>query len=333
MSKSVPSLSPGPILVLGGGGLKGIAHIGAWKALEEAGLAPSSIIGTSIGSFVGAGISMGIPSDELWEQGLKAGRSRIARLSLRSIWIRGVQQPSVLRGDVFEDYVREILDGAPEGEGARIPFQANAVCLDSGQEVWMGTEDAPGDDVVCGIDLPRVVAASCALPASYPPVEIDGRLYVDGGVRNTLGVRRAATVGAPWIIAVDVAGPSGVPASKVVDYGMVAISGRVLSLMSTTVREAQLASWSGPKMFHVRPPLDDLAGTEFDQNERLLEDGYRSMKQALEESILPAMEAVPPSDGEAGGRSLIGKVKAAVRLLGGRGPRSGESVAEVGAAS
>ena len=97
-SPGVGPHSEGVWLVLGGGGLKGMTHVGAYRALEEAGVRPAGIVGTSIGALVGASIASGMGAAEMTEIALSLERKDIARLNRGAIWINGIRELSVFRG-------------------------------------------------------------------------------------------------------------------------------------------------------------------------------------------------------------------------------------------
>lgn len=274
------------IVVLGGGGLKGLAHIGAWKAIREAGLDVSEIVGTSIGAFVGAALSGGHDWIELAPRALSMVKSDIVVLNRWALLLNGIRQPSVFLGDQFKRYIASVLP-RPEWDGLEIPLSVNAVDLETGENVWFGAggrTDAP---------LADAVYASCALPVFYPPAEIGGRFYVDGGVRETLAVHRAAERGADLVIAVDVtAGPQKDPAD-VVSKGMVAVHHRVFDIMSYQHRRRCLDEWSGPPLIHVRPNLGGYSTFEFEKTQYFLEEGYRATRRALSGAGYPPVRSLP----------------------------------------
>ncbi|MFW6202138.1 MAG: patatin-like phospholipase family protein, partial [Gemmatimonadota bacterium] len=166
---------PRTVLVLGGGGLKGIAHIGALRALEDAGVRPDAIIGTSIGALVGALHASGMQLDELEARALALEEDHILRVNRRVAWIRGLKQSSIYRGEPLHDYIRDALP-AESFDDFATPFRLNAVSLNTGRQVWFGTgarTDLPPADAVY---------ASSALPVYLPPLPVDGDHLVDGGV-------------------------------------------------------------------------------------------------------------------------------------------------------
>lgn len=260
--------------VLGGGGLKGLAHVGAWQALDEAGIEPRGIVGTSIGALVGACIAGGMGWDELVQPALELQREEIARVDRRVVWINGIRSESVFQGEVLRDYIEEILP-VKEWEDLRLPLQVNAVDLETGYTVWFGT-DARTD-----VPLAEAIYASAALPVYYPPARIDGDHFVDGGVGDALALHRGADLGASGLVAVDVgSGPEG-DADAVVDQGMVGIYQRVYAIMSGWRRRQTVEEWDRIPLVLVRPRLAGYSTFDFHAVKYFLEEGYRATREAL----------------------------------------------------
>jgi len=264
-----------PWLVLGGGGLKGLAHIGAWKALEEARIRPAGIIGTSIGALIGALASGGMPVEGMRARALALRRSDIVRVSRRAVWINGIRQPSVFRGEPLRELFEELLP--PGGWAAlRIPLLINAVDLGNGDTEWFG----PGART--DVSLLDAVYASSALPVFYPPLELDGHGYVDGGVMRTLPIGRAADAGAQRVIAIDVGSSGRADPRSVIEGGMIAVHHRVIGIMMAARRRDLVATWKGPPLLYVRPHLAGFDTFDFDHIEYFLDEGYRATKEALD---------------------------------------------------
>lgn len=265
--------APDPWLVLGGGGLKGLAHIGALQALEERGVRPAGIVGTSIGALVGACAASGMSVAEMRERALRLERKDIARLDRGAVWINGIREVSVFRGDTLKEYFADTL---PDGGWAalRIPMLINVVDLADGSTQWLGTGTRQD------VSLVDAVYASAALPMFYPPFQIPGHALVDGGILESLPVGKAEDEGAARIIAIDVGSGGGTDPAELVGQGMIAIQQRVLSIMMWHRRHDVLSSWAGVPMLYVRPRLDGYGTFDFDHVEYFLEEGYRAMREA-----------------------------------------------------
>lgn len=269
--------SPDPWLVLGGGGLKGMAHTGAFQALEEAGVRPAGIVGTSIGALIGALSASGMSATEMRERAGGLKRGDIVRLNRRAVWINGIREVSVFRGEPLRKYFEDVLP--VEGwDALRIPVLINAVDLEDGSLQWFGPGDR--DDV----SLLDAVYASSALPVFYPPFELDGRAYVDGGISRSLPLVKAQEEGAERIVAIDVGSGETADTQGVLDQGMIAIHQRVVSIMAWQRRQEMVSRWQGVPLVYVRPRLDGYGTFDFEHVDYFLDEGHRAMKEGLEAS-------------------------------------------------
>lgn len=275
------------IVVFGGGGLKGLAHVGVWRAIEEAGLEVSELIGTSIGSLIAASIAGGVTAGELEERALALERKDIVAINRWALLVNGVRQPSLFRDEAFREYIAGALP-VDRFEDLRLPMSANAVDLETGEEVWFGAGGR------MDVPIPDAVYASCALPVFYPPAQVDGRIYVDGGVADSLPVGRAADRGADLVIAVDVGAGPVKAAEETISKGMIAVSHRAYDIMAYARREETRRSWSGPPVVWVRPRLDGYATFDFESTQYFLDEGYQAMRAAWN-AYRHVTEQEPPS--------------------------------------
>ena len=267
------------VLVLGGGGVRGMAHAGAWRALVEAGVEVSAVVGTSIGAIVAACIGAGDGPDELRAKALALRKQDIALLNRWVVLLNGIRQQSVLQGEPLLAYIRRVVPVA-SFEALGVPVAMNAVDVGTGETVWFG---AGGRSDVAVQDA---VAASCALPVFYPPYPIDGSYFVDGGMLDTLPLEHAAALGADRIIAMDV-GAGGVRnAADVVTKGLVSIHQRVTEIMGQPRKQRLLADWAGPPLVYIKPALEAYPTFDFDHTDVFLEEGYRAAREAL--AAIPA---------------------------------------------
>ena len=180
-------------LVLGGGGAKGAAHIGVLKVMEEAGIQPDIIVGTSIGAIVGGLYSVGYTAADLdslfrsqqWAQLFtrEAMRGNAIKTMLDSLVSNPYKSP-------FSEFQSPSPFG--EGRGGSIQF----ACLASDLRTL-------SDVVLTGDSLARNMRASMAIPALFKAVRFDGYVLYDGGLTNNLPVDVAREMGATTVIAID----------------------------------------------------------------------------------------------------------------------------------
>lgn len=262
------------ILVLGGGGTKGIAHVGAWRAITEAGLAVDEIVGTSIGSLIGSLIAHDMALDEMERRARLLRKEHIIGVNRWALMFNGIRQKSVFRSYPFRGFLDDVLPVERFDELAR-PLGVNAVDLETGLAEWFGAGGRTD------VPLAEAVYASSALPMFFPPALIDGRHFVDGGVAEVLALPRARERGADLVIAVDVGAGAAKDAMDIVSKGMVAIQHRVMDIVTYTRRQARLQLWSGPRLVYIRPRLDGYSTFDFDAIDYFLDEGYRAASEVL----------------------------------------------------
>ncbi|MEX0907301.1 MAG: patatin-like phospholipase family protein [Gemmatimonadota bacterium] len=261
-------------LVLGGGGLKGLAHVGAWRAVQESGIRVTEVVGTSIGALIGAAIAGGVEHERLSQVAHSLQKAEIISLNRWALLFNGIRQESIFRGDVFLGYIEATLPVAAFDDLA-LPLSVNAVDLGTGEPAWFGA-GGRGD-----VSLTDAVYASCALPVFYPPARLGDRYYVDGGVCDPLPVSFALARGADRVIAVDVAAAIAGDAAGTVAKGMVAIHHRTMQIMGGSRSMQERAEGYGPNVTYVRPALDGYDTFDFGNTDYFLAEGYRATRAAL----------------------------------------------------
>lgn len=280
LSEGFEGVTTAPWVVLGGGGLKGLAHVGAWRALDESGLRPAGIIGTSIGALIGALAASRMGHEEALRLGMALEREDIVRVNRRALWINGIRQPSVFRGDVLRDYLREVLLDIAWGD-LEIPLLVNAVDLADGRTHWFG-EGASKE-----ISLIDAVYASCALPGFYPPLPTEGGALVDGGTAHPLALEKAVEVGAERIVAIDVGSGRSADLDATLSQGFLGIHQRVFAIMTYRERLYDLELFDGPPLLYVRPRLAGYGPFGFEHIPYFLDEGYRATREVLDARPAP----------------------------------------------
>lgn len=171
-------------LALGSGSARGWAHIGVIRTLEQAGIKPDLICGTSTGALVAAAYAAGeLDNFEQWLLELRLTDV----ISLLDVNLNG----GLIKGERLMEVFRNKFIDRPIDQ-LEIPYAAVATALHSGAEVWL----REGSTI-------EAVRASIALPALFTPVLHDGRILVDGGLVNPVPVSLARAMGAELVIAVD----------------------------------------------------------------------------------------------------------------------------------
>ena len=260
-------------LVLGGGGLKGFAHIGVLRALAERGIVPDVYAGTSIGALIAGAYLAGATIDELQTRAEALRKRQLFRLNHFGMLLERMRSPSIY----LEEPLRALVAGAiPDVTFSALPKRllVNTVDLNRGARVvWglPGLEDVPVRDAVY---------ASCALPGFFPPGHVGERTCIDGGVVDNLPVSVASQFG-DIVIAVDV-GSSDQSRRDAASAGFAGIYMRAATMMMHALQQFPLERWHGPPMVLIRPRVDDANWLSFTDTAGNIAEGYRSAARALE---------------------------------------------------
>ena len=288
--------SAGITLVLSGGGAKTAAHIGAARAVEEAGWTPVRYVATSMGAVVAAALAGGADREVLLGRLAQVGRAGVSRDLIAPVL--GLFARSLLRAAPFRRAVEQIVS-ARRFADLSVPVTVSVVDLDTGELLLFGEggDDAPLVDVLC---------ASCALPVYFPPVKLADRRCGDGGLRGPLPLDVAARLARERVVAVDV-GPGfdveqchpgrseGAKASlrsfaplRMTMGGappVVRAHDDAVGALMANATAAQLALWRGdagrPPLVYVRPRVERDATFRVDFVRRYAQEGYRATRDAL----------------------------------------------------
>jgi NTE family protein len=275
-------------LVLGGGGLKGFAHIGVLRALEEKGIVPSVLAGTSIGSLICAARARGMHIEEMAERARSLRRKDLFRLNRMQMVLERTRAPSIYQGAPLREVCASIVGDVGFDE-LTTPLLVNTVDLARGSPVVRGL---PGLRDVSVLDA---VYASCALPGFYPPGDVGGRACVDGGVVDNLPTS-VASQGMDAVIAVDTGSSSLITQKDIARNGFTAIYMRAATTMMHALQLGPLESWNGPPMVLIRPRVQHIGWFSFTRADELMDAGYKAAIEALEhfEKCLTAEGGVFP---------------------------------------
>ncbi|MFZ4552242.1 MAG: patatin-like phospholipase family protein [Aquabacterium sp.] len=222
-------------LALGGGAARGFAHIGVLQVLEEQGIKPDIVVGTSAGSVVATLYASGKTPTELGQMAMSLDESSITD------WV--FPGRSILKGEALAKFVRTATNGR-QIENMRVPLGIVSADLQNGQPILFRRGD-PG----------VAVRASSAVPGVFEPVKIAGREYIDGGVVSPVPVRFAKQMGADVIIAVDISAiPEGQPTKGALDILM-----QTFNIMGHSISQFELADAD----VVMRPKLEGVGSAEF----------------------------------------------------------------------
>lgn len=243
-------------LALGGGGARGVAHIGVLKAFEELGLSFDMVAGTSAGSIVGA----------LYSAGLTSLQIRDLAMSLRTKDIKTSKiffKPS--KASSIADILKNVLGGDVQFEDLKKPFCAVAVDLKRGEE----------KDIKTGSVAPAV-AGSCAVPGVFLPVAYNDMHLVDGGLKNNVPADVVRKMGADVVIAVDVNHKRGLGTDSTKLFSV--LGSTIGVLMRDVVKEKlQFAD------LVLEPDVTQFSSAKLQNIDEMIEIGYKAVMDNIDQ--------------------------------------------------
>ena len=250
-----PKAEPRLALVLGGGAARGFAHVGVIRILEQEKIPVHMIVGTSVGSLIGAIYAATLDSLNLEMISFQLERDDLLDYSLFTL------KKGLIVGDRLERFVSQKVP-VSRIEDLRIPFAAVATDIRTGDRVVLNSGP-----------LARAVRASCALPGIFQPVEMNGKFLVDGGVLEALPVPTAKALGADVTIAVDV----GARVKDIQATDVVTIMIQALNIAGAEMRRRHAAE--ADVLIH--PDVSGVGAFDFSQKKRCLEAGIAAARDAL----------------------------------------------------
>jgi NTE family protein len=275
-------------LALGGGGARGLAHIGALRVLEKEKIPIHLIAGTSIGALVGGAYASGINADELqkkaeayvssdefrssaiksFEPAHAKGEIGLAQriqayLKNHFYLIQAMFKPGILSNEDFQATIDYFIPDI-RIEETQIPFRAVATDLVSGEEITFSEGS-----------LRQAVMASCAVPGAIAPLKEGERLLSDGGIICSVPISVARQEGADRVIAVVVdRGIGSEELRTVVDVYL-----RVNEIMGERLKQCELAEAD----VVIRPEVGDLHWSSFSQAMNLIDEGEKAAREKLDD--------------------------------------------------
>ena len=300
-----PSGRPRLGLVLSGGGARGAAHVGVLKVLEEMHVPVDLIAGASMGSIVGGLYATGMSPQEMedalatmdWDASFEDKvprkempfRRKFDESSFLTKLRIGIQDghtalpTGLVEGQKLNFILRQLtLPSATvdDFDKLSIPFRATATDVASGEGI-----------VLSHGNVADAMRASMAFPGLFSPVELDGRLLVDGGVAENFPVETARKAGAEVLVAVNIGTP---PAGKEKLTSLVKIINQVTN--AATARNVRLSKAAiGPQDVFIEPDLGDISFIDFKRVRDAVAAGEKAARAQIEElkQILGARGRVP----------------------------------------
>ena len=249
------AVRPRVALVLGGGAARGFAHVGVIRVLEQEKIPIDLVVGTSVGSLIGAIYARDGNSFELEWTAFSLEKSDLFDYSFISAGMGPV------KGDRLEEFVvRKIA--VNNIENLRVPFVAVATDLNRGTRVELDRGS-----------LARAIRASCAIPGVFQPVSHQGRLLVDGGVIDNLPIAVARQRGADIVIAVDIS-------KNVANYNITNLLDVTLQSVNIMFRENTEIKGRTADVL-ITPDVGTVEMMDFTQKKRSMQAGITAAQQAI----------------------------------------------------
>lgn len=240
-------------LALGGGAVRGFAHVGVINVLEAQGIVPDIVVGTSAGSLAGALYAGGYRNNELQKIAMKINSDSFGD------WI--LPNRGFIKGESLQNFVNQALNNRPIEKLGKT-FAVVATDLRSGEAVVFRTGNT-------GI----AVRASSSIPGVFQPVNINGREYVDGALVSPIPVGAAKNLGADIVIAVDVASkPKSTKVESTIDILL-----QTFNIMSESISAYELTEAD----VVIRPNVVNIGPADFDQKQFAILEGEKAAMAAI----------------------------------------------------
>ena len=243
------------VLALGGGAARGLANIGVLKVFQREEIPVDLVVGSSIGSLVGAGFCLGIPLYKMEKEALEFTINQLTDFS--------VSRKSLLRGKKLEDFIGIFVDDK-NFEDTKIPLAVTATDIETGEEL-----------VYRKGNLKKILTASCSWPGIFPPIEMDGRKLVDGGIRNSIPVKNALDLGATFVIAVHI----GFCVKNTALDNLFQLFIQSIQILGEELDRYQTL----PANIVIKPSLKDLDQFAFHRAKEAISDGEKAAEKLLPE--------------------------------------------------
>ncbi len=260
----VPQVPQGPppkpkiALVLGGGAARGFAHVGVIRALEQEKIPIDMVVGTSVGSLIGAIYAADVSSFDLEWTAFQLEKDDIFDFGV----MNAVVGMGFAKGDKLEEWVKSHIKTA-NIENMKIPFAAVATDLNWGYKVVL--DKGP---------VARAIRASAAIPGVFQPVQHQGKLMVDGGVTDNIPISVAKAKGADIVIAVDISASIG--------------NTNITNLMDVTLQATNIMfalnveqSKKDADVLITPAGIGDIGMLDFTQKKRCMQAGMEATQKAM----------------------------------------------------
>lgn len=253
------SARPRVALALGGGAARGFAHVGVIRVLEQEKIPIDLIVGTSVGSLIGALYAHELNSFELEWTAFTLEKEHLFDFGVLSAF----KSMGVVKGERLEEFVRAKVP-VEDIENLKLPFAAVATDLNLGTRVVLERGS-----------VAKAVRASSSIPGVFPPLAWQGGLLVDGGLVENIPASTAREKGADIVIAVDISrNVTNYDISNVIDVVLQSVNIVFSDNTASTKKDADVL---------ITPAVEDVAMFDFTRKKECMQAGIEAARKALPE--------------------------------------------------
>jgi NTE family protein len=249
-----------------------VAHIGVLRALEEAEIRPTLYAGSSAGALVAAAAAAGFGLADLESIATRLQRNAVFQIDYMSLLRYGLRTPALYRGEWLRGLCRELF-GDTRFRGLTTPLVVSTVEVETALPLRWGLSSLP--DALVG----DAVYASCAMPGLLPPGRVSGRLCMDGGVLDPLGLGALASLADLVIAVVLESGP--LPGARAAGCPAPFLWWHAQSIVMRNLSRHTIEGWDGPPLVVIRPDLRQAHSLRGGNTGEMIQAGYAATREAL----------------------------------------------------
>lgn len=272
-------------LALSGGGIRGIAHAGVLKALEENNIKIDFLGGTSSGSMVTALYAMGYTPDEIYEL-VKKYANAIVRLNSNTIrkeiknfiFKHKICSQGINDGKFIEEiFNKKALEkGIKNINEIKMPIVIPTVDIRSTEEYIFTSVKSNKKNHIGAIEVGKAVRASSSFPLIYEPMKYKNKLFLDGGILNNIPAKEVRELGADKVISVKFESDNIDSESNAIDIGM-----KILDIMTEKIIDKDIENSD----YIITIPTDGTGILDVNKIDYCFKSGYETTKKQMEEII------------------------------------------------
>jgi len=247
-------------LALGSGGIWGATHIGLLKVLEENNIQPDYIAGSSAGAIIGACYALNPHVDELEKK-----FSSLTKWEIMKLMDLAIPKISFIHGKKIRNFFKELIEDKSFSD-TKIPLQIIATDINSGEEI-----------VIKKGKLIDAIMASISIPAIFPPIKLNNRLLVDGGLINPTPINKVKEMGSDVVIGMDLTIKNGIELKNLNIFQTLTRSYDILRNQSTKFN----IPTKDENILIIKPDISKLRSNKFHEIQKFIDEGERITRQEL----------------------------------------------------